>query len=71
MEIAELFAEKLKHARHERNLTQAGMAELCELSTRHYNDLELGKVTTRLDTAVRISISIDFSLDSLKKARVV
>ena len=42
------------------------MAELCGVSLRHYQDLELGHSVPSLTTAIRIASVLDFSLDLLK-----
>ena len=57
-----LFASRVS-----RGLSQEGMAELCGISTRHYSDLEQGKVNPRLTTTVRIFTRLGISLDILKE----
>ena len=60
------FSKLLYNYRKENQITQEKMAELCELSVRHYRDLEIGIPDARLSTAVRIAHNLDISLDGLK-----
>ena len=41
------------------------MSELCGISTRHYVDMEVGRVDPLLSTAVRIAAAIGFDLNLL------
>lgn len=41
------------------------MSELCGISTRHYVDMEVGRVDPLLSTAVRIAAAIDLDLNLL------
>ena len=63
----EIFAAKLYEHRKEKRLTQEEMAELCGVSTRHYQNLEAGKVNSSIDNAVRILKRLDLNLELLKE----
>lgn len=65
MTINKVFAYKIYEYRKECNLTQEKMAELCNISSRHYQNMELGKVNPRLSTAVNIAFALNISLDEL------
>ena len=66
MSLHKKFSSILFHYRTEHLFTQRYMAELCGVSLRHYQDLELGRSIPSLPTAVHISTVLDFSLDILK-----
>lgn len=61
-----IFANIIYQYRKENKLSQEKMAEICHISTRHYQNLESGKVNPRLDTVLHIASVLDISLDSLK-----
>ena len=65
--ITGAFAQLLYKYRKGHRYSQEKMAELCGVSTRHYQDLELGTVNPKLETAVRIAKVLDLSLDTLKE----
>ena len=44
----------LRRYRLEHHLSQEAMADLCEISTRHYCDLENGCTNPKLDTVERV-----------------
>ena len=50
-----IFSETLRAKRHENKLTQEQAAELLEISTRWYNDLENGKGEPGFKTICKIS----------------
>ena len=66
MSIMTKFSNELYNYRKTNQLSQKEMSERCDLSIRHYQDLEMGRVNPALSTAVRISAILDISLDSLK-----
>lgn len=66
MSVAICFAKMLYKSRTEQKLTQLEAAELCHISLRHYQSLELGKTDPKLSNAVRIAEVMHFSLDNLK-----
>lgn len=66
MSIHKKFSSILYQYRTQRHYTQRYMAELCGVSLRHYQDLELGHSVPSLTTAIRIASVLDFSLDLLK-----
>lgn len=60
------FAKLLKQYRIINDLTQDEMAYRCGLSTRHYQNLEAGKVNPSLTTVIRIATVLDLDLNCLK-----
>lgn len=66
MSINSNFSGKLYSYRTAHNLTQRNMSELCGVSLRHYQDLEIGRSLPTLTNAVYIAATLNFSLDSLK-----
>lgn len=59
-----MFSERIKSMRKEKHLTQAELALNVGLSTRGYQDLELG-ATPRGDTLLAIAEFYDVSMDWL------
>lgn len=59
-----MFSERIRLLRNERHLTQADVARAVGLSTRGYQDLELG-ATPRGDTLLAIGEFYQVSLDWL------
>ncbi len=59
-----MFSERIRLLRNERHLTQADAAQAVGLSTRGYQDLELG-ATPRGDTLLAIGEFYQVSLDWL------
>lgn len=59
-----MFAERIRALRSERHLTQADVAAQVGLSTRGYQDLELG-ATPRGDTLLAIAEFYEVSMDWL------
>ena len=59
-----MFAERIRVLRSERHLTQADVAAQVGLSTRGYQDLELG-ATPRGDTMLAIAEFYEVSIDWL------
>lgn len=66
MSIKKDFSNLLYQARKEKKLTQEQAAELCKISTRHYQDIEIGRVNPKLTTAVRLASVLEISLNELK-----
>ncbi len=64
----ESFASRLYHARMEpgKKRTQAEVAEAAGISVRQYQNLEIGRDIPGLDTALRLSKVLNFSLDDLE-----
>ena len=60
------FAKLLKQYRIINDLTQDEMAYRCGLITRHYQNLEAGKVNPSLTTVIRIATVLDLDLNCLK-----
>ena len=60
------FSRQLYQYRVGHHLTQRQMAELCRVSVRYYQELEIGRALPNLSNAVRIASVTGFSLDSLK-----
>ncbi len=51
----------LRRYRLEHHLSQEAMADLCEISTRHYCDLENGCTNPKLDTVERVFDALHLS----------
>ncbi len=59
------FANRLKQLRKEKKLKQTDMATLLELTTRHYQEIEYGKVNIPTLTLIKIADYFNVSLDYL------
>lgn len=59
------FSNRLKQLRKEKKLKQSDMAELLELTTRHYQQIEYGKVNISTLTLIFLADYFDVSLDYL------
>lgn len=66
MSIQREFSRQLLDFRTSHRLTQRQMSELCNISLRHYQNLEIGRSVPNLTTAVSIASVLNLSLDSLK-----
>ncbi|MCP4486895.1 MAG: helix-turn-helix transcriptional regulator [Gammaproteobacteria bacterium] len=60
-----LFAERLRLLRQARNITQARLAELLEVSPRVYNRWKKGGNVPHFDTIVKIADILQVALDEL------
>lgn len=67
MSVITCFSSMLFKSRLAQQLTQLQAAERCDISLRHYQNLELGTTNPKLTSAVRIASKMNFSLDSLKE----
>lgn len=59
------FANRLKQLRKENKLKQTDMASLLELTTRHYQEIEYGKVNIPALTLIKLADFFNVSLDYL------
>ena len=59
------FSNRLKQLRKEKTLTPSDMAQLLELTTRHYQQIEYGKVNIPTLTLIFLADYFDVSLDYL------
>lgn len=59
------FADKIKEARLERNLTQEQLAELIDVHPRTYRNYETGKTVPRIQIIRKLCIVLDTSSDDL------
>lgn len=59
------FSNRLKQLRKEKKLKQSDMAELLELTTRHYQQIEYGKVNIPTLTLIFLADYFDVSIDYL------
>lgn len=66
MSLNSKFSSDLYQYRSRNRLTQQQMADICGISTRQYQELEIGRSLPSLPTAVYIANALDMSLDSLK-----
>ncbi len=60
-----IFSDRLQLLRQARNITQARLAELLEVSPRVYNRWEKGGNVPHFDTVVKIADSLQVTLDAL------
>lgn len=60
-----VFAERLKLLREARNITQARLAELLDVSPRVYNRWEKGGNIPHFDTVMKVADILQVSLDEL------
>lgn len=67
MSKVKTFSSSLYYYREERGLSQYEMSDICNISLRHYQDLEAGKSEPKLSTALYISSVTGISLDMLRK----
>ncbi len=58
----------LRRYRLEHHLSQEAMADLCEISTRHYCDLENGCTNPKLDTVERVFDALHLSFCLLDRS---
>jgi len=59
------FATRLKELRKSRNLKQTDMAEFLNITDRHYQKMEYGKVNVPALTLIALADYFDVSLDYL------
>lgn len=56
------FSRIIKKRRASLGISQVDMASILDISYRHYQDIEAGKINLRLDTIVKISDKLDLHL---------
>lgn len=56
------FSRIIKKRRANLGISQVDMASMLDISYRHYQDIETGKINLRLDTIVKISDKLDIHL---------
>lgn len=56
------FSRIIKKRRASLGISQVDMASMLDISYRHYQDIETGKINLRLDTIVKISDKLDIHL---------
>lgn len=61
----ELFGSRLKDLRKSRNLKQTDIAALLKVTSRHYQDIEYGKINVPALTLIALADYFDVSLDYL------
>ena len=61
----DLFAIRLKELRKTKKLTQSQMAEFLHVTTRHYQDIEYGKINIPALTLIALADYFNVSLDYL------
>lgn len=59
------FSDRLKELRKNKKLKQSDMAIFLEITTRHYQDYEYGKVTPNAVMLTRLADYFDVSIDYL------
>ena len=60
-ESREVIAYNMIDFREKNNLSREEMAELCDLSSRHIENIEFGKIAVTVDTLDKISYSKNLS----------
>lgn len=60
-----LLGQRLKLLRSEKGVTQRDMAELLGKTSRHYQDIEFGKINVPGLTLIKLADYFDVSLDYL------
>ncbi|WP_418666584.1 helix-turn-helix domain-containing protein [Allofournierella sp.] len=65
MSISVAFMNAVTSQREALGLTQAQLAEMCEMSERGYQKVEYGEVIPNLETVGRIANALEISLDAL------
>lgn len=61
----ELFALRLKELRKSKNVKQTEMADLLGITSRHYQDIEYGKINIPTLTLIALADYFDVSIDYL------
>ena len=61
----ELFALRLKELRKSKNVKQTEMADLLGITSRHYQDIEYGKINIPTLTLIALANYFDVSIDYL------
>lgn len=60
-----LLSQRLKLLRSEKNMTQRDMAEMLGKTSRHYQDIESGKINVPGLTLIKLADYFEVSLDYL------
>lgn len=61
----ELFSVRLKELRTTKKIKQSDMAELLNITTRHYQDIEYGKINIPMTNLIALADYFNVSLDYL------
>lgn len=61
----ELFGKRLKDLRNSKKLKQTDMAAFLNITSRHYQDMEYGKINVPALTLIALADYFDVSLDYL------
>jgi transcriptional regulator with XRE-family HTH domain len=61
----QIFSDRLKYLRKQKNLTQTDMAEILDCTNRHYQRIEYGKIDLPFSKAITLANFFDVSLDHL------
>lgn len=61
----ELFAQRIKQLRKEHNLKQTDIAKMLEVTPRHYQQIEYGKINIPTLTLMALADYFDVSIDYL------
>ena len=60
-----VIGKKIKQKRMEAGLTQEKLAEMCNISTSYLGHIERGSRRLSIETAVKIAVFLNLSLDNL------
>ena len=64
------IGRRIREARKKKNLSQARLSEMIDISTSHLSDLENGKTNISLDIFMRITESLQVSADWLLQTNI-
>ena len=71
-ELLEKLGRRVRYFRLEKNLTQEGVAELCDLSAKYISDLERGKANVTVIVLEKVATSLGITaIDLLANAHEV
>jgi transcriptional regulator with XRE-family HTH domain len=64
-ELKQRFGKRVQMLRRQRNMTQERLAEAIDRSTDTVSNIETGRLSTRIDTAMRLAQTLGVSLSEL------
>jgi transcriptional regulator with XRE-family HTH domain len=64
-ELKQRFGKRVQMLRRQRNMTQEQLAEAIDRSTDTVSNIETGRLSTRIDTAMRLAQTLGVSLSEL------
>ena len=64
-ELKQRFGKRVQMLRRQRNMTQEKLAEAIDRSTDTVSNIETGRLSTRIDTAMKLAQTLGVSLSEL------